>query len=456
MRPTAASSSAATASPRRLGLFDAVCTMIGIILGTGIFMAPAKVAAVVPARGWASAVWLGGGLVALCGAVCYAECASRLPRDGGFFLYFERAFGAPVARIAGWAAWLVTYPASLTATAWVAASYLQGMLRPASSSPAPTAAGLLLACAAIVALGVQAGARLQRVLTACKIIAIVAVAGAAAWHSRAAGGGPPAAPVGLQVLPMSPALCLTAFAATMWTFDGWSDITMLAGELRDPRRNLIRAVAWGIMIPAACYALLQAAVMTLLPAEVAMRSGHVLLAALEVMGGPQAALGLGCLAIVCAVGALHGVMSAVCRLGWSMAVAGEVPRVFAHRPARLGTPLAALAVPVALALAYLASGNFNDLLGYFAFGVWLYYALTAVAMLRLRTLRVGEADAWRAPGGPLAPGVVIAAAAVMSGLQLYEHPWRTLVGVGSVAACAGMHRIVVAVGSRHLARPPAR
>ena len=441
--------SPASPRPRHLGLFDAVCTMIGIILGTGIFMAPAKVAAVLPSRELAPLVWLVGGLIAMCGAVCYAECAARLPEDGGFFLYYERAFGPQVARVAGWAAWLVTYPASLTATAWVAASYLQGMLRPQGGSAAPWAAALLVGCAAIVALGVRAGARLQRVLTGCKVAAIIAVGTAAVWRGR--GGGPPPSPLDLGPLATTPALVLTAFAAVMWTFDGWSDITMLAGELKNPRRNLLRAVSWGIFVPATCYALLQAAVMTLLPAEVAMRSGHVLLAALEVIGGQQAAWALGTLALICAVGSLHGVMSAVCRLGWSMAVMGEVPRAFAVRHPRLGTPVRALVVPVGLALAYLVGGNFNALLSYFAFGVWLYYSLTAVAMLRLRARRVGEAHAFRAPGGYGPPAVVIATAAIMSGLQVWESPWRTAVGVASVAACALGHRLL---GAQN--RSPAR
>ena len=421
----------AAAGPRQrqLGLFDAVCTIIGIILGSGIFVAPAAVASIAPVAWQGALVWLGGGAIALCGALCYAECASRLPTDGGFFVYYERAFGQRVAQLAGWAAWLVTYPASLTAMAWIAARYLRGM--GVNQPPEVIAGALIVACALLVALGLRFGAWLQRLLTGCKVVAIVAVALAALWWGGAPSDVPPP-----PLLPLTPGACLMAFAVVMWTFDGWSDITMLAGEIKQPRRNLIRAVAWGVMLPACCYALLQLAVVALLPAAVAQRSPNVLMQALQAMGGPVASTFLGSLALVCAVGALHGVSTAVSRLGASMAQAGELPAFFAAIHPRLGTPVRALAAPVAMSLIYLLGQNFEQLMGYFAFSVWLYYALTAVALVRLRQMRVGDAQAWRAPGGLAAPAVVVATAAVMSGLQLWKNTSQTLLGVGVVAALA--------------------
>ncbi len=245
MRPV---TSSAMPQPRRLSLFDAVSTMIGIILGSGIFVAPAAVMAVAPDPWQGALVWLAGGGVALCGAFCYAECAVRMPCDGGFFVYYERAFGPAWARVAGWAAWLVTYPASLCAMAWIAASYLHGLV-PSLSWPAQHWAAILLtATTLMVALGVRFGAWLQRVLTSSKVLAILAVVGCAlVW--RLTGGTdseavqtPQAA--ALDFLPWTPSLFLTAFATLMWTFDGWSDITMLTGEIQRPERNLALAALW--------------------------------------------------------------------------------------------------------------------------------------------------------------------------------------------------------------------
>ena len=410
--------------------------MVGIILGSGIFVAPAAVAAVAPEAWQGALVWLVGGGVALCGAFCYAECAVRMPCDGGFFVYYERAFGPAWARVAGWAAWLVTYPASLCAMAWIAASYLHGMFPNVALPSQHWAALLLTGATAMVALGVRFGAWLQRVLTTSKVLAILAVVGAAVvYHfvgTREVSA--PAAP--LALLPFTPSLLLTAFATLMWTFDGWSDITMLTGEIQRPERNLARAAMWGVMIPAVCYALLQIAVTILLPASQAMRSPHVLSDALARFGGGWGGHFLALLAIVSAVGALHGVFSAVSRLGWAMGKSGQLPTYFSHRHRRFDTPVRALAVPWGMSLIYLYTNNFSDLIGYFAFAVWLYYASTAAALLKLRHLRVGEPVGWRAPGGVLAPAVVLLVAAVMTALQIQQGPWRTLAGLGLVGVWA--------------------
>lgn len=443
---TAAAPTSAHTPQRQLTLFDAVSTMIGIILGSGIFVAPAAVAAVAPGLWQGAAAWLLGGCIALCGAFCYAECAGRMPCDGGFFVYYERAFGPGVARVAGWAAWLITYPASLTAMAWIAANYLHGMLA-LHITAQHLAALLLIGAALLVAVGVRFGAWLQRVLTTSKVLALLAVALAAAYHVwvRHGVGALPAAPVfdpealvaaAAMPLPITAGLVLTAFATLMWTFDGWSDITMLAGEIKHPARNLGRAALWGVMIPAVCYALLQMAVSVLLPSGAAMRSDHVLSDALVALGSPHGGVFLGTLAVVSAVGALHGVMSACSRLGWAMGHAGQLPAFFGHLHGRLQTPLRALAVPLLMAVVYLYLNTFADLMGYFAFAIWLYYALTALALLRLRALRVGAPVAWQAPGGVLVPAVVLAVAALMTALQVYERPGRTLIGVCAVAVCA--------------------
>lgn len=443
----------AAQQPRELSLFDAVCTMVGIMLGPGIFIAPAAVAAVAPNRYAAAGMWLLGGCIALCGAVTYAECASRMPRDGGFFVYYERAFGQRVSQLAGWGAWLVTYPASLTAMAWIAARYLTGILHLDVSHQTQIAVGLLLCCSTLVALGLRLGAWLQRALTGAKVLIVLAVA--TAGMALGAGLTPGEIAAAGEAMPLSPALCLAAFATMMWTFDGWSDITMLAGEIRDPSRNLARTALLGVAIPSVCYALLQLAVLTLLPAAQASRSSYVLLQALEVIAGHWAANVLGWLALLCAIGALHGVSTAVSRLGMSMGQAGRVPRYFGVRSPLLGTPVRALMVPVGMALLYLLTNNFNDLMGYFAFSIWVYYALTAGALMRLRRRKVGEAHAWRAPGGLLAPGVVFVTAGVMTGLQLFEHPWRTLTGVSVLLVCVGIQAMARALARKRRPQPAA-
>jgi APA family basic amino acid/polyamine antiporter len=145
---------------RQLGLLDAAAIYVGIILGSGIFVAPAAVAGVAP--GWVAGacLWLLGGLVAACGAFCYAECGARLPRTGGFYVFYREAYGAPLAFVGGWAAVLVTYPASIAAIALVLARYL-GEVVPLGGMELPAAGGALVAAGVLNAVGVRVAGRLH-------------------------------------------------------------------------------------------------------------------------------------------------------------------------------------------------------------------------------------------------------------------------------------------------------
>ena len=185
--------------PRRhLGLVDATAIYAGIILGSGIFVAPAAIAGAVPSIPAACGLWLAGAVVAACGASCYAECASRVPANGGFFVFNREAYGPSVAFVGGWAAIFVTYPASIAAIALVFASYLaqatglQGWER-VSAAAALASAGVLSA------VGLRTGPRAQRVLPGTNVVALAALGVAAlAAHGRIVGpaaGSAPRAPV---------------------------------------------------------------------------------------------------------------------------------------------------------------------------------------------------------------------------------------------------------------------
>ncbi len=145
---------------RQLDVLDAAAIFVGIILGSGIFVAPAAVAAAAPGPA-GPLLWLLGGCIAACGAFCYAECGARLPRTGGFYVFYREAFGAPVAFVGGWAAVLVTYPASIAAIALVFARYL-GEVVPLRGMEVVAAVGALVATGTLNVVGVRVGAGAQR------------------------------------------------------------------------------------------------------------------------------------------------------------------------------------------------------------------------------------------------------------------------------------------------------
>ncbi|MFC1611828.1 APC family permease [Myxococcota bacterium] len=413
---------------------DAAAIFVGIILGSGIFEAPAAVARATPSLPLAAGLWLVGAMVAACGAFCYAECGARLPKTGGFYVYFRETYGEGAAFVAGWAALLITYPVSLAAIAHILARYLGRVSPFLTASEMSTA--LLAAVAVLVAgglniVGVRTGANTQRLLTGFKVLALALLCIAAAF---APGQGMEASsttsPVELEILPLGLSAMLGAMVLLLWTYDGWSDVTLIGGELRDPGRNFGRTVILGTCVLATLYVLVQTAVMLLLPAHEAAESEQVVADAVSRGLGMEMGRGVAVLVVICTFGAINGVVLTASRLGFAMANDGVFLRFFAAVDPRLGTPARSILALIVATLVYVFMvDDFNSLLGFFSFNVWLFYAATAIALVVLRRRHVGDPPAWRAPGGYLAPAVILITAASMTTSLMVQSPLRSLAGL---------------------------
>lgn len=426
---------ASSAPARHLGLADATATYAGIILGSGIFVAPAAIASVARSIPEAALLWLCGGLIAACGASCYAECAARLPSNGGFFVFNREAFGPAVAFVGGWTAVFVTYPASIAAIALVFASYLSQTTGQVVAERAAAAAALA-AAGALNVIGLRTGPRAQLLLTATKLGALVLLA-AAAW--AAAGGRAPMVASGPAAAPMT---WLAAAMILLWTYDGWSDVTLVAGEVKDPGKNLGRAVLLGTASLATAYALTQIAVMSILPREAAAASTRPVAAAVEAVWGAAAARAVAGLVVVSTFGSIVGTVFTVSRLGFAMAEGGAVLRAIAALHPRWGTPARATAALTAVSILYVFAASFRGIVAFFTFSVWIFYGITAVALLVLRRRGVGEPPAWRAPWGWVPPLVVLGVGSVMTVQLVAQAPLQALAGAAIFLAGLPVYALI--------------
>ena len=435
---------------RHLGVVDAAAIFGGIVLGSGIFVAPAAVASAAPGAAAAAAFWILGAVAAACGAFCYAECASRMPRDGGFFVFYREVYGEPVAFVAAWAAVLVTYPASVAAIARIGAEYLSELAGWSGRDAWLAAAGLALA-ALLNAWGLRAGPRAQRVLTASKASALALLCLAAAVAGSAP--APPAAPGPSAATGLG---WMGALAVVLFTYDGWSDVTLVAGEIRDPRRDLGRAVLLAVSGLAALSALVQVSILTLLPPGRAAASGRVVAEAVEAGLGAGWGDAVSSVVVLCTFGSVTAIVLVVSRLVWAMACEGALPRALARIDPSRGTPVPATFAAAAVAAVYAAFAGFQALVETFTFTVWIFYSLTAVAVIVLRRRRVGEATAWRAPLGWAPPAVVVLVGVVMTVGLFRREPVRSSVGLALLAAGFAAWGILARVRlrrSRSTARP---
>jgi APA family basic amino acid/polyamine antiporter len=227
-----------------------------------------------------------------------------------------------------------------------------------------------------------------------------------------------------------PAALLGALVVLLWTYDGWSDVTLVSGELEKPGRDLGRAVLGGTAILVALYVLVQLSVGALLDPATAASSERVVADAVQSGLGARAGKLVALLVVVCTFGSINGTVLTASRLGYAMARDHKFPAWFGAIHPRWGTPARSVAGLVAASLVYVTSAGFLNLLAFFSFSVWIFYGLTAVALLLLRRRRVGEPVPWRAPGGVLPPAVVLATAVAMTVSLMLQDPKRSLAGLG--------------------------
>src|SRR5213595_142558 len=282
--------------PRRLGFWSAVAVLVGSTIGGGIFRTPAVIAERVPAPLPMFSVWVLGGLLALCGALTYAELAALFPRSGGVYVYIREGFGRLPAFLFGWTELVLIRASALGAISTPFAEYL---LRSIGRDPAlPANAGLVhyVAAAAIAVTaalnyyGVRWSAFVLNLTTGAKygalllLVLLAFFVGHGDWtHFTTAAG------------PLTPGLFGLALVSVLWAYDGWGDLSFVGGEVRDPERNLPRALVMGTAAIIAIYLLVNAAYLYLLPLGQMARSPLVAADAAQAVLGR---IGVGAVTVV--------------------------------------------------------------------------------------------------------------------------------------------------------------
>ncbi|MBX7084669.1 MAG: amino acid permease [Nannocystaceae bacterium] len=402
---------------RELGLGDTVAVVVGACVGVGIFFTPARVAAFAGDATLTMVAWALGGLVALAGALTFAEIGAMYPRTGGQYAILRDAYGPGVAFV-----YVVTNATAIQAgaiavIALVCAQHiaLAAMGAPLSDQAAAIAATLLvMVLAAANAAGVRWGARIQTVTVFAKVAALVAIA-VMAPLGRA---DVPPAPLSAVAADADVGL-LAALVPALFSFGGWQQATWIAGEVREPERNLPRALIAGVAIIVAVYLLTNWAYLHALGYEGAAASHSIAAdAAAAVLGEPARRIIAGAVA-VSAFGVLGAQLLSGPRLVFALAHDGRFFRAFGRVHAGRGTPIAAIVLlsACALALLWLAGGGGIDrlLTGVVAIDA-LFFAATGLASVVLWRARPRAERPLRMPAWPWVPlGFVVAELAVIAG-----------------------------------------
>jgi APA family basic amino acid/polyamine antiporter len=245
---------------RSLGLRDSLAIVVGSMIGTGVFLKSSTMTQLLGSAQWVIAAWFAGGVLSFIGALSYAELGAMFPEAGGGYSYIREAYGRLAAFLAGWVSFWILFPGSIAAYAVAAATFLAGVF-PSAQSGLAVPIGLIAVFAALNGLAVAFGGFVQSLLTGIKVLLILALAAAVFYFGPAPYNGTSALPAGAFGFGAFGLATLSA----LWAYDGWEAIARVAGEIKNPQRNLPLSLLIGILVVFGLYTLLNVAYFYVLP-----------------------------------------------------------------------------------------------------------------------------------------------------------------------------------------------
>jgi APA family basic amino acid/polyamine antiporter len=437
--------------PRHLGLGSAVAVLVGSTIGSGIFRVPAGVAERLHDPGPVLLAWVIGGLVALFGALTYAELAAALPRSGGVFAYILEGFGPLPAFLFGWSELTVIRASALGAIATIFAEYLGYFIRLDPEQVRWVAAGAILGMGALNYVGVSSAAFVMNLTTIAKFGALAAL-GLLAFtaHTGGASHFNPPWPSGLDL-----SLLGTALIAIMWTYDGWADLSFMGGEVKNPGRTLPLALILGTAAIVLVYLLLNVAYVYLVPLP--EMAGARLIAAtaadrIPLFAGKGGAV-VSAIVMLSCFGALTGSMMTGPRIFFAMADRGLFFRGIARVSPRFQSPSVAIWLATALGITYVLLNDFQQLADKFILGIWPFYALAVAAVFVLRRTRADLPRPYRTWGYPVVPLLFLLASVAMVVNALRTDPVNTGITFAIILAGIPVYFVWRAWSGRAVAVP---
>jgi basic amino acid/polyamine antiporter, APA family len=432
---------------RGLSLWAAIAIVIGDTIGTGIFLVTSDMARAVGSAALVFAAWIVGGLIVLCGAFCYAELGAAFPKAGGPYVYLNCGLGPLWGYLFGWMSSFLERPVAM---ATLAAGFLRflAFLFPVVATPLftchlrrydftftvaqPLAALVVAAVTAINYLSVRVGGAIQVLLTFLKLGTILAIVIAGALFGKAA-----AIDTTSQVSHFGWGTMsgfLTALVPAMWAYNGFNDLGDLGEEIRSPEKNIPRAILLGLFTVTGLYLVANLVYFHTLPFAQLAQSQHLASDVVRSFAGSRGAVWLTVAMAISALGALHVVVLTGARIPYAMARDGVFFQFAKHIQPTYRTPSGALIFLGSLAALLALSGTYEELYSLFVFAGWIFFALTAIALFRLRVKEPNMPRPYRALGYPWTPLVFLLAAVALTVNLWIVRPVRSSLGLAVILA----------------------
>lgn len=432
---------------RVLGVTFGLAVIVGNTIGAGILRTPGQVAQQLPSTGLYLAVWIGGALYALLGAVNVAELGVIVPRSGGLYVFARHALGRYAGFLVGWNDWAATC-GSAAAVAVVLGEYVGALVPALAGRAVPVAMAATLGFAALQWRGVRVSAAAQTLTSAAKALVLLALVGAC-FLLPASHPAPAAAaatvPAGGALL----AAVIIALQGVIYTYDGWTGVIYFSGELQDPGRDVPRSMIGGVLAVAAIYLLLNLAFIHVVPVAALAGEPLAAAAAARTVLGPAADTVIRIILVIGLLSAVNALVLMGSRVAYAMSADGLFPRAGASvNPG--GTPTVALAASVGVALLFLATGTIDAIIAVLAFFFVANYILAFAAVFVLRRREPETPRPYRAWGYPWTTALAIAGSAAFLAGAVASDTKNSVYALVLLAASYPAYRIA----SRWIDRTP--
>lgn len=414
---------------RDLGLIPATALVVGMVIGSGIFMKPGKVILAAGDSTLALTAWLIGGLITLAAGLTIAELGVQIPKTGGLYACLDEVYGKFWGYLFGWVQTVIYGPALVGALGLYFSSLLIPFFNGAEELKLPLAIGTILFLSTVNSLGTRYGGMIQSGATVAKLVPIVLIVVFGLWKGNTQilampSGASESAGMGAAVL------------ATLWAYDGWIGVGFVAGEMKNPAKMLPRAIIIGLGTVIVAYFAINLALLHVLPAAEIVTQGKLAAGSAAAwlfgdIGGKLINIGI----LVSIFGALNGYILTCPRVSYAMALRRQLPASsLLSRTSRFGTRLNALVMQFLLAVLFVTLGDPDRLTDLAMFIIWGFYILGFAAIFILRKKTPPEKRPYSVPAYPLVPVVAIVGSIYIVVSTMISNPADTVLALGLTAA----------------------
>lgn len=393
---------------KEIGFFGAFSTVVGVVIGSGVFFKAAVIYKTTGSVSLGLLAWVLAGIISICAGLTTAELAASMPETGGMIIWVERAYGKTVSYLLGWAQAVIYYPASIAAAAAIFATQFLNLFQIdkkysifIGACAATTVAGLNL-------LGSKASGRIQTIATICKLIPIISIIIFGLLQPN---------PTTIMLFPSSTsnttvessalAALGAAMLAAMYGYDGWSNVGTIAGEMKNPKKDLPRAILYGLLVITTIYLLINVSYLLTMPMEQIAGNGNVPNDVATKLFGPNGGKIITIGIMISVYGTMNGFTMTAIRVPYAMAMKDQIPFRFWTKLNRFSIPYYSAFVTLILTIGMMFTGEFDTLTDFLLFTIWIFFIATFFAVFVLRKKEPNMPRPYKVPLYPIIPWISI-------------------------------------------------